>query len=168
MDLRMHSYHWQHAPDWPAAAVAGLAAGAILMVLELFWSLLVSGSSPWVASHMIAAIVMGPGTLQSPDFSLGVVAVALLAHYLLGTVFGLVLGAIIAPFREDSSVGVVSLAGALFGAVLYLLNFYGTVHFFPWFAEWRGAATLVSHLIFGLAAALLYWKLDRHEVGHPR
>lgn len=168
MDLRMHLYHWQHAPDWPAAAVAGLAGGAILMVLELFWSFLVSGGSPWAASHMIAAIVMGPGTLQSSEFSLGVVAVALVAHYLLGTVFGLVLGAIITPICRASGPGLVLPAGAVFGAVLYLLNFYGMVHFFPWFAEWRGAATFVIHLIFGMAAALLYWKLDRYEASHPR
>jgi len=168
MDLRMHSYRWQRLPDWPAAAVAGFAAGAVLMVLELLWSALVSGGSPWAASHMIAAIVMGPGTLQSSDFSLYVVAVALAAHYLLGIVFGLVIGAIIAPFRSDSTVGMVSLAGAVFGVVLYLLNFYGMVHFFPWFVEWRGAATVVTHLIFGMTAALLYWKLDRHEANHQR
>ena len=168
MDTHMHSYRWQRLLDWPAAAVAGLAAGAILMVLELFWSALVSGGSPWAASHMIAAIVMGPGTLQSSDFSLYVVAVALAAHYLLGIVFGLVLAAIIAPFHRGSSVGMVSLAGAVFGAVLYLLNFYGMVHFFPWFVEWRGGATLVTHLIFGMTVALLYRKLDRYEANPQR
>lgn len=168
MDLHMHSYRWQRLPDWPAAAVAGLAAGAVLMVLELFWSTLVAGGSPWAASHMIAAIVMGPDTLQSSDFSLNVVAVALAAHYVLGIVFGLVLATIIAPFRQDSSVGMVLLAGAVFGAVLYLLNFYGMVYFFPWFADWRGAATLVTHLIFGMTAALLYWKLDRHGADRQR
>lgn len=168
MDIRMHSYRWQRLLDWPAAAVAGLAAGAILMVLELFWSALVSGGSPWAASHMIAAIVMGPGTLQSSDFSLHVVAVALAAHYLLGIVFGLVLAAIIAPFHRESSVSVVSLAGAVFGTVLYLLNFHGMVHFFPWFVEWRGGATLVTHLIFGMTVALLYRKLDRYEANHQR
>jgi ribose/xylose/arabinose/galactoside ABC-type transport system permease subunit len=168
MDLHMHSYRGHPLPDWPAAAVAGLAAGAILMVLELFWSTLVSSGSPWAASHMIAAMVMGPGVLQSSDFSLQVVAVALVAHYVLGIVFGLVLAAIIAPFRGDSGLGVVALVGAVFGAVLYLLNFYGMVHFFPWFVAWRGAATLVIHLIFGVAAALLYWKLERQGAARQR
>ncbi|MGH6638971.1 MAG: hypothetical protein ACREBY_10265 [Polaromonas sp.] len=168
MDLRMRSYQGQRLPDWPAAAVAGLAAGAVLMVLELFWSTLVTGGSPWAASHMIAAIVMGPGALQSSDFSLGVVAVALAVHYVLGTLFGLALAVIIAPLRQDSSVGMALLAGAVFGAVLYLLNFYGMVHFFPWFADWRGGATLVTHLLFGMTAALFYWKLDRHGADRQR
>ena len=168
MDQHMRSYHWERLPDWPAAAVAGLASGAVLMVLELFWSTLVSGGSPWAASHLVAAIVLGPDTLQSSDFSLGVVAVALTAHYVLGIAFGLVLAAIIAPFRRDSHVGMVLLAGAVFGALLYLLNFYGMVYFFPWFVDWRGAATLVTHLIFGTTAAFLYWKLDRHGADRQR
>lgn len=162
MDLHLHSYQRQHQPDWPAAAVAGLAAGAVLMVLELFWSTLVSGESPWVVSYMISAIVTGPATLQSTDFSVTVVAVALAAHYVLGVVFGLVLVAIIVPFRLDSTVGMVLLAGAVFGVALYLLNFYGMTRFFPWFAELRGAPTVVTHLIFGVTAAFLYWKFNRH------
>ena len=78
------------------------------------------------------------------------VAVALLAHYVLGAVMGLVLGAIIAPFHLDSSLGLLALSGAVFGVVLYVLNFYGMVRFFPWFAEWRGFATLMNHMIFGM------------------
>lgn len=168
MDFHMHSYRWQRLPDWPAAAVAGLAAGAVLMVLELFWLTWVAGGNPWAASHMIAAVVMGPDTLQSSGFSLSVVAVALAAHYVLGSVFGLLLAAIIVQFHLDSSVGMVSLAGALFGAALYLLNFYGMVRFFPWFVDWRGTATLMNHMIFGLTAALFYWKLDRRGTVRQR
>jgi hypothetical protein len=162
MDIHMHSYHRHRVPDWPAAAVAGLAAGAVLMVLELIWLTWFAHASPWAASHMIAAIVMGPDTVQSSGFSLGVVTVALLAHYVLGSLLGLVLAAIVAPFHLDSSLGMLSLTGAVFGAVLYLLNFYGMVQFFPWFVDWRGTATLVNHLIFGVSAALLYARLDRH------
>ncbi|SFC51159.1 hypothetical protein SAMN05216344_1209 [Polaromonas sp. OV174] len=167
MDLHMHSYHGQRLPDWPAAAVAGLAAGAILMVLELFWAMLAGGGNPWVASHMIAAIVMGSDTLKSSGFDLTVVTVALLAHYVLGMVFGLILATIIAPFRQGSGLILVAVFGAVFGAVLYLLNFHAMTHFFPWFIEWRGTATLAIHLIFGVTAALLYRKLDRHESYWP-
>lgn len=162
MDIHLHSYQRQRVPDWPAAAVAGLAAGAVLMVLELVWSTLVAGGSPWAVSRMIAAILMGPATLQSPEFNLEVVAMALAAHYVLGVGFGLVLAAIIVPFRLDSTVGMALLVGAVFGVALYLLNFYGMTRFFPWFAELRGAPTVVTHLIFGMTAALLYWKLNRH------
>jgi hypothetical protein len=162
MELRMHSHHLEaRAPDWLAAAVSGFAAGAVLMVLELLWSTMGMDVSPWATSHRIAAIVMGPDVLQSTDFSFSVVAVALATHYVLGIVFGMVLSAIIAPFHFDSSAGMGLLAGAVFGLAIYLLNFYGMVRFFPWFADMRGWATLAAHLIFGMVAAVMYWKLER-------
>lgn len=161
MDLHLRFYHPQHVPDWPAAAVAGFAAGAVMMLLEMFWSALASDTSPWAVSHMIAAIVMGPATLQSTDFNLEVVAVALAAHYVLGICFGLLLAAMLMPFRLDASLGLVAVVGAVFGAVLYLMNFYVMTYFFPWFVEWRGTHTLLAHLIFGETAALLYLELNR-------
>jgi hypothetical protein len=164
MELHMNSHRWEHRmPDWPAAAVSGFVAGAVLMVLELLWSTMTMDTSPWVTSHMIAAIVLGPDTLQSADFSVTVIALALATHYVLGIVFGMVLAAIIAPFHFDSSAGMVLLTGAIFGLVIYLLNFYGMVLFFPWFAGMRGWATLAAHLIFGMAAAVMYWKLERER-----
>ena len=162
MELHMHSHRWeQRIPDWQAAAVSGFAGGAVLMVLELFWSNMITDTSPWATSHLIAAILMGRDALQSTGFSIGVVALALLTHYMLGIIYGVMLAAIIAPFHFDSSAGMVLLTGAVFGLALYLLNFYGLVRFFSWFAEIRGWQTLMAHLIFGMSAAILYWKLER-------
>jgi hypothetical protein len=156
----MHSHRWeQRSPDWTAAIVSGFAAGAVLMVLDLLWSAM-TGVSPWLTSYRIAAIVMGPEVLQSSDFDLWIVAAALVVHYVLGIIFGMVMAAFIAPFRFDSSTGMALLVGAVFGFVLYLLNFYGMVFFFPWFADMRSWATLVAHLIFGMVTAYMYLKLE--------
>lgn len=164
MQIHTYSHRWERrVPDWPAAAVAGLAAGAILMVLELLWSILVVGTDPWMTSHMVAAIVMGPDALQVSDFDVSLIAVALVTHYVLGIVFGLVLAAIIAPFHLDSSTGMALAIGAAFGLVLYLFNFYGMVRFFPWFADMRGWETLAAHFIFGMSAAAIYRRLERPE-----
>jgi hypothetical protein len=164
MELHMHSHRWeQRMPDWTVAAVSGFAAGAVLMVLELLWSTIIQGTSPWVTSHMIAAIVLGRDTLQSTDFSLEVVSVALVTHYVLGIGLGLVLAAIIVPFRFDSSIGMVLLTGAVFGVLVYLFNFYGMVRFFSWFTEMRGWTTMLAHVIFGMVAAAMYWKLEQTE-----
>lgn len=166
MELHMHSHHLEsRAPDWMAAVVAGFVGGAVVMVLELLWSALIGKSSPWAISHMISAIVMGPGILQSTDFSVPVVATALVTHYVLGIVFGLVLCGIIAPFHFDSSMGMVFLTGTVFGLLLYLFNFYGMSQFFSWFAEMRGWASLGTHLIFGIVTAVSYWTLERRS-GH--
>lgn len=159
MDLHLPSHHWEHRlPDWPAAAVAGLVAGAVLMLLDLLWSALIVGESPWRTSHMIAAIVLGPDALSSGEFGLGIVTAALVTHYVLGVVFGLALAFIVAGFRWDEDPAVTAIAGALFGVVLYLLDFHLMTKVFPWFAELRGWPTLIAHLVFGVVAALLYWQ----------
>jgi hypothetical protein len=164
MDLHMHSHRYVHRlPDWAAASVAGFVAGAILMVLELIWSTLVTGTEPWVASHMIAALMLGPGTVQTTGFSIGVVAAALVTHYILGIAFGIILAGIIAPYHFDSSAIMAVTIGALFGLAMYVFNFYGMVRIYTWFAEMRGWPTLVAHLIFGIAAAMLYLRLERRE-----
>lgn len=166
MELHMHSHRLEaRVPDWPAAAVAGFVAGAVLMVLELLWASMMPGASPWITSHKIAAIVMGQDVLQTTGFSVGVVAVALATHYVLGILFGIVLAAIIAPFHFDSSSGMVLLVGAVFGVLIYLFDFYGMVRLFSWFADMRGWATFIAHLIFGMAAAIMYWQLERPQHG---
>ncbi|MGS0740559.1 hypothetical protein ACVBEF_01785 [Glaciimonas sp. GG7] len=164
MELHMHTHHFaSRRPDWAAAAVSGFVGGAALMVLELVWSSVFAATNPWAMSHLISAIVMGRDALQTMDFSVGIVATALITHYVLGIVFGLILCAIIAPFHFDSSIGMIMLTGAVFGLVLYAFNFYGMARFFPWFAEIRGWAALIAHLIFGLVTAGMYWTLERHD-----
>jgi hypothetical protein len=163
MELELHPHDWaRRSPDWTAAAVAGFVAGAVLMVVELLWSATVSGDSPWRISRMIAAIAMGPETLQSSAFSIGVVGVAMLTHYILGVLFATVLALVIAGFHYETSAGMMETLGALFGVGLYFFNFHGMSYFFPWMADLRSWSTLIAHLVFGMVAAFLYWKFDRH------
>ncbi|HEX4510125.1 MAG TPA: hypothetical protein VH328_08605 [Burkholderiaceae bacterium] len=170
MELHLHStshpsHHWQRrAPDWIAAAVAGFAAGALVMVVEMLWSAFVQGASPWTLPRMVAAIGLGPASLGSDSgFNAPVLGTALAIHYALGIVFALVLAVIIAPFRLDSSVGLALLVGAVFGVALYLFDFYGMARAFTWFEQVRGGGMLMLHVIYGLAAAALYCKLERRE-----
>lgn len=165
MDIHLPRLHWEHRlPDWPAAAAAGFAAGAALMVLELLWASMVMADNPWQVSHLIAAILMGPGPLQTTGFDALIVGVALVTHYALGIGFGLVLAWIIAGFHFESSPALMVAVGAAFGLVLYLINFYVMVRVFPWFEPLRGWPTVVAHLVFGIVAALMYWRLDRQGV----
>jgi hypothetical protein len=167
MELHMHSHQYvRRLPDWSAAAVSGLAAGALLIVVEMFWSSMVAGVHPWGTTRMIAAIVMGREVLQTSMFSVSTVAVALIIHFVIGIVLGCALCALIAPFQLDSSVGMSMLVGAGFGLVVYLFNFYVMTAAFPWFVDARGWHTLVGHLIFGMCIALFYWKLESRDVVH--
>lgn len=160
----MHSHRWDRPlPDWRAAIVSGFVAGAVVMVLELLWSTLVNDGNPWQTVHMVAAIVMGQDVLQPIDFSLPVVVVALVTHYVLGIVFGLILAGIVAPYHFDARMSTVLATGAVFGVVLYLVNFYGMAHIFDWFVAMRGVETCVAHVIFGMVAAAAYLKLEKLE-----
>lgn len=163
MDQRLNLRRWDtHRPDWVAAVVAGLAAGAVLMVLELLWVTSFGGTGrPWRTSNLIAAMVLGPELAQSSAYSLGAVGVALVVHYVLGAVFGVVLALVITGIHREASLFSIETVGILFGAGLYLLNFHGMSAAFPWVAELRGWATFIAHLVFGFTAALLYWRLRR-------
>ncbi|MDB5752353.1 MAG: putative rane protein [Ramlibacter sp.] len=155
-------WKWR-ATDWTAAAVSGFAAGAVLMVLDLIWSALFHPDGPWRTSHMIAPIFIGTDALKATGygFSVGVVAIALATHYLLGMVFGLVMGAVLTQFKLDASASLALAAGAILGIALYLVNFDLLVGFFPWLAELRGPATIAAHVLFGVVTALLYRRLRR-------
>jgi len=91
-------------------------------------------------------------------------AVALATHYVLGIVFGLVLATVIVGFHYETSAGMLQLFGVVFGAALYLLNFHAMAALFPWFADLRGWATFIAHLVFGLTVVLTYMRLQPRRV----
>lgn len=159
------TWHWR-TPDWTAAAVSGFAAGAVLMVLDLIWSALFNAEGPWRTSHMIAPIFLGGDSLKSSGyaFSVGVVSISLAVHYGLGILFGLAMAVVLVELHLDDTPAHATAAGAILGMVLYLVNFEGLVAFFPWLADLRGGDTLTAHVVFGVVAALLYWRLKRSAV----
>lgn len=166
MELRLQPNRWiRRKPDWQAAVVSGLLAGAVLMVLELLWSATV-GQGPWHTSHLVAAIAMGPQALESPgSFNAAVIAVAALTHYALGVIFGVLLSLVIAGFHYETNPGMLEVIGVLFGALLYLVNFHVLSALFPWMAQLRGWDTFIGHLVFGLTLVLAYWRLQRKREG---
>lgn len=162
MDLRLNLSDWRrHMPDWRAAAVAGFAAGAVIMVLELAWVAMFAIEGPWRTSHLVAAIALGAQTAFTSEFNLWVVSVALLIHYALGIAFGLVLAMLVGLVHREGSVTSIEVIGLGLGALLYLVNFHGMTAWMPWFVEMRGWATFFAHLIFGFVVAVLYWGLRR-------
>lgn len=164
MDLHLNRHHMHmRMPHWPAAIASGIVAGAALMVLELLWSTTTLGNSPWQISHKIAAITMGSGVANGTEFSVLVVGVALITHYVLGVLFAAVLALIVESMHIAENVGAVLFAGALFGLLLYVFNFYVMSGLFPWFAELRSWAAVMGHLLFGMIAAGMYLRLEWKE-----
>lgn len=83
---------------------------------------------------------MGEGVLPPPgSFDLGIVLVALIVHFILSVVYAVILAWIVHRWS------LALLAGAAFGLLLYLVNFYVFTGIFPWFSNAR-------NWVFGLRA----------------
>lgn len=144
--------------DWKAAIWAGLIAGAVFMMLEMVLVPIFIGGSPWGPPRMIAAIGMGKSVLPPPDtFALAPLMVAMLIHFMLSIVLTIALALLVARM----GIGAAGMVGAVFGLLLYLVNFYGMTALFPWFAMARNWVSIFAHVMFGAVAALSYTWLRR-------
>ncbi len=144
--------------DLKAAVWAAIVAGVVFMMVEMILVATVGGGSPWGPPRMIGAIALGKDVLPPPaTFDLGVFVVAMLIHFALSVVLGIVLGWIISRWRLGlmASIG----AGAVFGLAVYLIHFYGFTVLFPWFAMARTPITVFAHVVFGVVLGWTYHAL---------
>lgn len=148
---------------WKAALWAGLIAGAVFMMMEMFLVGTVGGDSPWAPPRMIAAIAMGPGVLPPPaTFDMGIMATAMIINFALAIIYAFILGWAISRWRLGPAAAVT--AGLVFGIAVYIVNFYGFTELFPWFAMARNWISLLSHAVFGLILGGAYHMLATHAV----
>lgn len=144
--------------DLSAAFKAGLIAGLVFMIMEMVLVATVGGGSLWGPPRMIGAIALGKDVLPPPaTFDAGVFVVAMIVHFVLAVVLALLFVAIASRLRLSRAAFI--LAGAAFGLLVYLINFYGLTAVFPWFEGARSWITLLSHIVFGAVLAWAY---------HPR
>jgi hypothetical protein len=134
--------------QWPAALLAGLIAGAVL--------LLVPAGSPWSRVSSFSPVVMG--RLISPQAGLSLVPTWLL-HLVISLIYGLIISAVAMRFRRGQAL----LAGAIIGLILYLINLGLVSAFWP---SLRGheVAIAFAHVVFGLIAAGAYRGLLKRAV----
>ncbi len=150
--------------DWKAATLAGLVAGIVFLVLEMFLVTVFGGGSPWGPPRMMAAIVLGKGVLPPPaTFDLGIILVAIGLHLVLSIVYATVFSVLIGRLNPVPAL----VGGGIGGLVLYLVNFYGFTGIFPWFAMARDWISIFGHVVFGLAVAGVFLGIKRHRLdGH--
>ena len=143
--------------DWRAALWAGLIAGIIFLIFNLFITPALAGGNAWVVIRLLASVFLGESILAPPaTFDLNALIVALVTHFALSIGFALTLAFLI--HRWGLAVGIIG--GALFGLALYSINFYTLTYFFPWFYAMRSWAVVVSHIVFGAAAGGIYEALE--------
>ena len=157
----MHPAPQSDHMDWKAALWAGLIAGVVFMMMEMILVAVAGGGSPWGPSRMIAAMVMGEQVLPPPaTFDAGVFTVAMVVHFVLSIVLAFIFAWVASRWRM--SLGIALLVGAVFGLLVYLINFYPiAAALFPWFAMGRNWITIISHVAFGLVLAWSYLAIAR-------
>jgi len=144
--------------DWAASGWAGLGAGGAFILLQTFLGALFGGGDKTDAVRRIASIALGGAVMPAGEpFTVIVFLAAAAVHIPLSLIYARVLAAMIDGMRPARAVA----SGALFGAALYVVNYYVFSGVFPWFVTARGPEALVSHLAFGALAAAIYTRLAR-------
>jgi hypothetical protein len=140
--------------SWAVAGlVAGIIAGIVFMVFEMVVAAIM-GPSPFGPPRMIGAIALGQGALpmpQPPTIGLStVLPVAMIIHFVLSAVYGVVFGAIASGIGFlRSSRAMLILAATLFGFALWIVNFYVIAPIaFPWFAMANPVVQFLAHTFF--------------------
>lgn len=145
-----------------SASWAAIVAGIVFMMLEMVLVGTVGGGSPWGPPRMIGAIALGSGALPPPaTFDLTIMLVAMVIHFALSILLGLILGWIVSRLRlgRIAAIG----AGTVFGLAVYFVSFYGFTAVFPWFAMARTPITVFAHIVFGAVLGWAYHALAARE-----
>jgi uncharacterized membrane protein YagU involved in acid resistance len=154
--------------DWSAAAWAGIIAGAVFMMLEMGMVWMLMGESPWAPPHMIAAMALGKDVLPPPGtyapFDMKILVTAMMIHFPLSVVYGLVIGWLVHRFDWIGGLAI----GVLFGVAIYIVNFYLIAPMmFPWFQMAQNWISAFSHAMFGAVAGGAYIGLRKPKAVRP-
>lgn len=152
--------------DWSAAVWSGIIAGAVFMMMQMLLVMLINGQSPWAPPRMIAAMVLGKDVLPPPaGFDLGVMMTAMMVHFALSIMLGLVVDWIVHRMTAGKAIAI----GAVLGLAVYLVNFYLIASaVFPWFTQAQNWITAMNHIVFGMVLSGAYVGLRKPKLAPDR
>jgi hypothetical protein len=161
----VHTLTGHRELSWSGVFWSGLIAGVAFMMLEMLMVWAFMGQSPWGPPRMIAAMAMGQGVLPPPaTFDFGVMMAAMIIHFMLSWI----IAAAFAWAFGGLSTGTAVLVGAVFGLVIYFVNFYGFTAIWPWFAQARNWVSVFAHIMFGVILAWSYKAIAHRDEQHVR
>jgi hypothetical protein len=135
-------------------AIGGLVAGGAFIAATM-WFASSLGDPADAPLMMIATLVQGEAAMEAGTAS---PALGLLVHAVLSAVFGVVFALIAPRFGTN---GTVALAGTVYGALLYVVNFLVIAPLaFPIFEMANQPFELVVHVVFGTLLSLAFFGSD--------
>lgn len=137
--------------DLGMVMIAGLTAGTIATLVQvLLWWLFDVPLHETIFRdiRLTAALIMGIDIL-SPMHGMAwdIFFAAALIHTLLSVFYALLPAYWVGKWPPVTS----TIAGAMYGLAIFLVNLYGFTILFPWFEVARDWITLLAHLAFGIA-----------------
>ncbi len=146
--------------DWSSAFWAGLIAGIVFLLANLFWLPQLMGGNAWVVIRLFASILLGSDVLAPPaTMHVGALIAGLMTHFTLSLLYACMIAFLI--HRWGLITGM--FLGMVIGAAIYVVNIYTVSLLFPWFFTMRHTGFLITHLLFGLVAGGVYETLEVEE-----
>lgn len=150
----------QQIMDWKAALWAGLIAGFVFYLLNIFIVPLILGGNMWVIVRLFSSIFLGEEILAPPaTFHATSLIVSIFTNIVLSVSFTFLIAFVF--HKWGLLIGI--LGGALFGLGIYLINFYSLSYFFPWFFALSSWPFVITHILFGAIAGGVYELLEVEE-----
>jgi hypothetical protein len=148
----------------------GLAAGVVFAVAEIVAALIMNEPAI-MPIRMVASIALGEIALTSGSLGL-VISVGLLLHFALSALFGLLYGAMVVLFSQNTRASYAgqALLGLMFGVTLWFVNFQLIARSaYPWLHATPELLQATLHAVaFGLPLGGLLASAQRRRARHPR
>jgi MFS family permease len=143
--------------DWRAAFIAGLVAGTVFLLANLFVVPALMEGHFWISVRLVASILMGRDILAPPATAdVGALVAAIAIHYVLALAMAAVIAYVV---HRGGLVGGI-LVGAVLGLAFYLIDYYTLTYFFPQFFAMKHWSVAASHVLFGALAGGVYELLE--------
>lgn len=143
--------------DWSAALWAGIISGMVAFILSIILPWIVI-NDPSLILRLMASLLLGPAVIADPQTALvpGVYVLAFLVHFTLSLLFAI----LIAFIFHRWGIVVAFIGGAIFGFVVYILNFSFFSILFPWLLPYGNWMLMTANILFGGLAGALYELLE--------
>ncbi len=138
-------------------AVAGLLAGVVMIMVSPVLSVL-TGIGIWEPPKLIAATVLGPAVLSTPDFALGPVMVGGALHLVTSVVLGLIFGIVFnRVFHVTTDYGTPLLLGLVYGLLIFVLAYAVILPVInPMLGSSWVAPLIAQNMVFGICLGGFY------------
>ncbi len=133
-------------------AIGGVVAGLVFIGVTMWFADSMPDGQPGNPLRLISTIVKGKSALEDGTASVGS---GWIVHLVLSAVFGMLFAVVVPMFRTN---GTVALAGGLFGALLFVVNFLIIAE--VWLDQFQmpnKPFELAIHIVFGHLLAVAFY-----------